>query len=59
MPPRRTPLGVRELKLYQAKTEYSSYRRTPLGVRELKSIVKIVHLKILIRRTPLGVRELK
>ena len=56
---RRTPPGVRELKLRCKRTWLMLTRRTPPGVRELKREAMSNNLGEWRRRTPPGVRELK
>ena len=55
---RRTPPGVRELKLSMHERFKELHGRTPPGVRELKLHLRRKQL-ILHSRTPPGVRELK
>ena len=56
---RRTPPGVRELKLWAVALVATEMSRTPPGVRELKRGVVAHTLPEIGGRTPPGVRELK
>ena len=55
---RRTPPGVRELKLRETSAGGQPNRRTPPGVRELKH-PDYMGFGFVGSRTPPGVRELK
>ena len=55
---RRTPPGVRELKLPRSRKILQRQSRTPPGVRELK-LTKGTNIAEKLCRTPPGVRELK
>ena len=57
-PFRRTPPGVRELKLLKLAQKILVLSRTPPGVRELKPRGRGEEVSFL-GRTPPGVRELK